>query len=199
MNLVSVTRSSPDKQGTLILMHGLGSDEQDMFGLSEVIDDRVEVICLRAPIQYGPGFAWFEIQWTEAGISVDPQQVKQSIENLWENVRAFDLSNAVIGGFSQGAMMALGTIQANPQPFAGLMMLSGRGNGYGCPRFTGEVFQAHGTYDEVISIGDAHSLRNDLQGLSDRYEYHEYPMGHSVCDAEINDLNLWLEKALKLK
>ncbi len=196
MNLVSVTRSSTDKQGTLILMHGLGSDEQDMFGLSQLIDDRVEVICLRAPIQYGPGFAWFEIQWSEAGISVDPQQVKQSIENLWGNVRSFDLTNAVIGGFSQGAMMALGTIQSNPQSFAGLMMLSGRGNGYGCPGFLGEVFQAHGTYDEVISIGDAHELRNDLLG---RHEYHEYPMGHSICDDEINDLNQWLEKVLNLK
>jgi predicted esterase len=115
MNLVSVTRVSSNVQGKMILMHGLGSDEQDMFSLAEQIDPRVEVICLRAPHIYGPGYAWFDVQWTAQGIVADPVQVKASVTGVVEYLQSINAGKLIIGGFSQGAMMALGILYKCPE------------------------------------------------------------------------------------
>jgi phospholipase/carboxylesterase len=199
MNLVSLSRASLNCQGTLVLMHGLGSDEQDMFGLAEQIDPRVEVICLRAPHVYGPGYAWFDVQWTAQGILADPAQVKSSVECVSTYLQGLNAEKLVVGGFSQGAMMALGTLQECPTILTGAALLSGREIGSTRPEFSGQVFQAHGTFDDVISIREAISLRDQLQPFGDRFQYHQYDMGHWICDEELRDLNHWLEKTLDLK
>ncbi len=180
-------------------MHGLGSDEQDMLGLAEHIDERIEIICLRAPHTYGPGFAWFDIQWTPQGITADENQIKESVKLVSEYLANLNRSNLVVGGFSQGAMMALGAVHQDPSLFSGAVLLSGRNTGAGLPSFDGRIFQAHGTFDEVISIREAHDLRQVLSEMGTKYEYREYPMGHSICDQELNDLNQWLAATLDLK
>ena len=199
MNLISVTRPATNSNETLVLMHGLGSDEQDMFGLAEQIDQRIEVVCLRAPFTYGPGYAWFDIQWTPQGIKADENQVKESVSLVTDILSNLNRPNLIVGGFSQGAMMALGAIHQNPALFKGGLLLSGRDIGAGCPSFQGKIFQGHGILDEVISIREARELNHVLTGLGTNYEYHEYGMGHSICDQELTDLNQWLAQNLDLK
>jgi phospholipase/carboxylesterase len=67
------------------------------------------------------------------------------------------------------------------------------------PNFEGAVFQGHGVHDEVISISDARNLNAQLSHFGERYEYHEYAMGHSICDEELSDLNQWIAKFLNVK
>lgn len=178
-------------------MHGLGSDEQDMFGLSRELPDFLEVHCLRAPISYGPGFSWFDIVWSPQGIRFDPAQFESHVDLVSEYARQFDPSKLVIGGFSQGAMMTVGMMYRHPDLFSGAVLLSGRGISEETPEFAGRVFHAHGTHDDVIAVEFAYGLKKPLVGLGDRYEFHEYDMGHSVCYEEIRALNDWLnsEKA----
>jgi len=198
VNFVSEVRPSPGAQCTLVLMHGLGSDEQDMLGFAEELDSRIEVICLRAPIAYGPGYAWFDIQWTLKGIQIDEQQYWNSVSHVADYLRSLERENLLIGGFSQGAMMSLGVLNQPPEIANGAVLLSGRGIIDACPDFNGSVFHAHGTLDEVIPIQEARSLRQSLQSLGDRYEYHEYQMGHGINQEEVNDLNQWLARFLVL-
>ena len=195
MNLVSAERTSPNSQGTLVMLHGLGSDEQDLFGFADLIDKRIDVICIRAPKPYGPGFAWFDIQWTSQGIQVDPEEVQESVGAVAEEISNLNKPNLIVGGFSQGAMMSLGIVNRIPENCLGAVVLSGRSMPPGPRTFTGPIFQAHGIFDDVIPIEEARELSQSLPN----HEYHEYEMGHSICEPEMDDLNRWLAKTLDLK
>jgi phospholipase/carboxylesterase len=199
MHYHSLVRNSSLPVATLVLLHGLGSDEQDMFGLAEMIDDRVEVICLRAPHSYGPGFAWFDIQWTSEGIKVDEDEYWDAVGMLAHEIVTLQKSNLIIGGFSQGAMMSLGLITKFPELAAASVLLSGRGIEKPCPEFLGRIFQGHGQFDDVIPVSEARKLSADLLALGDRYEYHEYGIGHSINDQELADLNSWFRRLLDLE
>ncbi|MEJ7606278.1 MAG: hypothetical protein WKF37_08415 [Bryobacteraceae bacterium] len=56
----------------LLLLHGVGSNEQDLMGLAEKLDPRFFVISARAPITLQRGsYAWYKIQFTAAGYDMD--------------------------------------------------------------------------------------------------------------------------------
>ena len=184
----------------MILLHGLGSDEQDMAGIAELIDPRIEVICLRAPQSYGPGYAWFDIQWTPTGIRISEDEYWESVGSLaHELLLTARQEKLILGGFSQGGMMSLGVLTKFPKLADAVVILSGRGIDSPMPNFEGAVFQGHGVHDEVISISDARNLNAQLSHFGERYEYHEYAMGHSICDEELSDLNQWIAKFLNVK
>jgi phospholipase/carboxylesterase len=199
MKYASIVREAREPKSSMVLLHGLGSDEQDMFGLAQMIDDRVEVICLRAPHSYGPGFAWFDIQWTAAGIKVDQDEYWKAVGNLAHEILTLDKPNLILGGFSQGAMMSLGVVTKFPKLASDCVLLSGRGIESPCPDFNGNIFQGHGIYDEVIPVSEARALRSNLEDMGDRYEYHEYPIGHTISEVELDDLNTWLKRILDLE
>src|SRR5262245_25714658 len=63
----------------LLLLHGIGSNEEDLMGLEPYLDERFLVISARAPHQYGwGGYAWFEIEWLPDRIAIDRTQAEQS-------------------------------------------------------------------------------------------------------------------------
>jgi phospholipase/carboxylesterase len=195
MSLVALTRETTQgAKAAFVLMHGLGSDERDMFGLATELHDEVEIICVRAPYSYGPGYAWFDIGWTPQGLNVNIDQFWESVDWIAGFLATLPKENLIVGGFSQGAMMTVGLMHRYPGLFEHAVLLSGRGINTETPEFAGQVFQAHGTFDDVIRITEADALRNTLKPLGDRYEFHEYEMGHSVCEQEIQDLNTWLSK-----
>lgn len=196
MEFVSAVRKVLEPKATLVLMHGLGSDEQDMRGLADLLHPNLEVICLRAPLRYGPGFAWFEIQWTNAGIQIDEDQYWQSVEGVAGLLQGIQTEKLLVGGFSQGAMMSVGILDRHPDLVKGAVLLSGRGISDAPCQFDGNVFQAHGAFDDVIPFDSAQILRKRFDGFGPRYEFHEYEMGHSVCQEEIDDLNRWLVRIL---
>lgn len=194
MDFVSAVRPSPNSTWTIVLMHGLGSDEQDMLGFADMLDSRFEVICLRAPISYGPGYAWFDIQWTLRGIEIDEEQYWESVAKVSNYLADLGKERLLVGGFSQGAMMALGVVTKRPEIAQGAILLSGRGLDDACPNFEGPIFHAHGAYDDVIPVRESRKLHQGLSALGERYEYHEYEMGHWISEEEVRDLNVWLSK-----
>ena len=173
-------------------MHGFGSDEQDMFGLAQVLDPAYEIICLRAPMAYGPGFAWFEIAFTPMGIDPNFEQFWDSVEKVAQIIQEEEPDRTVIGGFSQGAMMTAGLMVRHPEKFGKAVLLSGRGVGLEPGGFPGRAFQAHGTFDDVIPFRDGVQLRSELSPMAERHEFHAYELGHSICQEEVDDLNAWL-------
>lgn len=193
MNLISLTRPSdgPSK-GEFFLMHGLGSDERDMFGLAQVLSSDFDVICLRAPYEYGPGYAWFDISFGPLGIEPDYDQFWESVDVVASILSARNPATTTVGGFSQGAMMTAGLMSRYPESFSRAVLLSGRGVGLEPGGFPGRAFQAHGQFDDVIPFRDGVQLRSELSPMGDRHEFHAYEMGHSVCLEEIDDLNAWL-------
>lgn len=106
-------------------------------------------------------------------------------------------------GFSQGCAMTLMTGLRHAERLAGLVGLSGylpladkllaERNAANADT---PLFQAHGLYDPVIPIARAIASRDALQASGQPVEWHQYPMEHSVCAAELNDLNRWLLQTL---
>src|SRR4051794_21090235 len=102
-----------EKPPVLFLLHGVGSNEYDLFGLVPVLDERFLVISVRAPntLQQG-SYAWFEIRFAPQGIQVQAEQVEKSLAVLTTFIQEAtgfyggDPKRVYLMGFSQGAIMS---------------------------------------------------------------------------------------------
>src|SRR5262245_19920926 len=101
----------------LVLLHGIGANEDDLFPIGREVDPRFKVVSLRAPRPYHGGFAWFDIQFlSSARIIPDIDQAKATLADLVRWLGAAperfgtDPAQTFLLGFSQGAMMSLGVL-----------------------------------------------------------------------------------------
>ena len=125
------------KPWLLVLMHGVGSNEQDLFALSAQFPDRYYVLSLRAPHRMGPGsFAWYDFSLEPGGArSIDEAQEAASRQLITQTIEAaaqqtgIPPERTVVGGFSQGGTMALSMLLTRPE----LMLAASSGTG-GCWR-----------------------------------------------------------------
>ncbi|HYO63775.1 MAG TPA: alpha/beta fold hydrolase [Pyrinomonadaceae bacterium] len=195
----------------LLLLHGVGSNEEDLFALAPYLDKRFLVVSARAPValDYG-GFGWFRIEFTPRGMVADVEQAKKSLRLLPafvdELVGAYgaDGRRVYLMGFSQGAMMGLALTLAHPEKVAGLVAMSGR-----LPRqvlepgpdrdaLTGKpILVTHGLHDPVLPVEEGRAVRDHLAGLPVELTYREYPMGHEVSAESLRDVAAWLTKTLE--
>lgn len=187
----------------LLLLHGYGSNEEDLIGLAPYLDSRLLCVSARAPheLDFG-GFAWFAIEWEAEGVRFDYEQAMQSLQQIYELLQSLELEHApervLVAGFSQGASMALATALNQPQRVAGVAALSGvcgeeilpadRDSVRGLP-----VLMTHGRQDEVIPVAQARSSKILLEQLPIDLEYHEYDMGHAIDQACLADFKEWLD------
>jgi phospholipase/carboxylesterase len=190
----------------LVLLHGIGADENDLLPLGPLLDPRLKVVSLRAPRDYQIGYAWFQIDWGADG-SVRPHldQAKQSLADLerWlESAPArygTDPARTYLLGFSQGAMMSLGVLRTAPQLLAGVMALSGRDPEALFPMTApadavGAVplLVAHGTLDDLLPVENGRRTRAAFEGVSRDFTYREFPVGHGIAQEEILWVREWL-------
>jgi phospholipase/carboxylesterase len=194
----------------LLLLHGIGSDEEDLFGLAPYLDERFLVVSARAPValDYG-GYGWFRIEFTPGGMIADVEQAKESLAVLPgfvdELVEAYgaDGRRVYLMGFSQGAMMSLAVALTGPEKVAGVVAMSGR-----LPRQVLElepdrealagkpILVTHGLHDAVLPIDNGRAVRDYLRTQPVELTYREYPMGHEVSAESLRDVAAWLTKAL---
>jgi phospholipase/carboxylesterase len=197
----------------LLLLHGVGSNEEDLFGLAPYLDGRFLVVSVRAPValDYG-GYGWFRIDFTPRGMVADVEQAKRSlgmlpnfIDGLVDTYRA-DPRRIYLAGFSQGAMMSLALLLTRPEKVAGVVAMSGR-----LPRQVLErepdlgalagkpVLITHGLYDPVLPVEQGREARDYLKALPVELTYREYPMAHEVSAESLRDVTGWLRDVLDSK
>jgi phospholipase/carboxylesterase len=194
----------------LVLLHGVGSNEEDLFGLADHLDERFFVASVRAPLTLGPGaFGWYRIAYGPDGFIYDKDEAARGREAvarvIGELVDAYglDAGRVYLAGFSQGAIMSLGVALKYPAKIAGAVLMSGRL----LPEFAGQsatgdrlahlkVFIAHGRWDDVIPVEDGRAIRDFLAPLPLASEYREYPMGHNVTQESLADIAAWLTARL---
>ncbi len=210
--------TAPSPRAAVIWMHGLGADGYDFVDIPPLLrlpeSLAVRFVFPHAPMQpvtINGGMvmrAWYDVRHDagarrqdEAGIRASQQHIEALIAR--EKARGVTAARLVLAGFSQGGAMALHTGLRHGEPLAGIMALS-------CflplaERLAGEasaanrdtpIFLAHGTHDPVIPLARARHAHEVLAGLGYRVEWHEYPMPHSVCDAELRDIGAWLTRIL---
>ncbi|RVT77350.1 alpha/beta fold hydrolase [Flavobacterium sufflavum] len=196
-----------DKNPLLLLLHGYGSNEADLFSFASELPEEYYVISARAPydLQYG-SYAWYAINFdaNENKFS-DHEQAKlsrdliaQFIDELVANY-PIDEKQITLLGFSQGAILSHAIALSHPDKVQKVIALSGYisepifEENYKNNDFSNlKVFAAHGTVDQVIPVEWARKTKAFLDNLSVKSVYHEYPIGHGVSPQEFNDFKNWL-------
>lgn len=210
--------SGPHPRASLIILHGLGADGNDFVPIAQELDlealGPVRFVFPHAPVMpvtINNGYrmrAWYDILGTEmqgvqdeAGLRQSQKLVEELLER--EEQRGIPAERIVLAGFSQGCAMSLLAGLRYPRRLAGIAGLSGylplaqhtAAERSEANRAT-PVFLAHGTMDDIVVYPRGEASRDELRGLGQDVEWHEYPMGHSVCMEEIRDLEAWLKKVL---
>jgi phospholipase/carboxylesterase len=190
-----------DPEGALVLMHGRGVDENDLFPLLDLLDPerRLAAFTPRAPLQPAglTGNHWYLIE--RIGYP-DPESFAHTCGVLgpWLDAVAEEtgipMDRTVLGGFSQGGVMsyAMGLGAGRPVPAAiiALSSLVPIVEGWE-PDFTGRaelpVYHAHGTADPIIRVDFGRAAAELLQGKV-RLTYREHPGGHTIDPRSFEEL-----------
>lgn len=190
----------------VLLLHGRGADEADLMALESALDPRFTVVSPRAPLRFGPGFAWYGMG--QVGSPHD-ESLHSSLAQLGEfidgMVRAYNIDPGALYlvGFSQGAVMSAAVALTMPQKVQGVVMHSGYVPVESSLNFDLEgavgkpFFIAHGLYDDVIPVGFARHAREYLTGIGVSLTYQEYPIGHGISEESLDDFSEWLMRDLE--
>lgn len=197
-----------DAPWLLVLLHGVGSNEADLFGLAPAVPERFHLLSLRAPFGMGPNaFGWFTFGVHPDGRrEIDAEQEATSRPMLAEAIAAAarQLSvppeRVVVGGFSQGGIMSLSLLLTRPELMAGAMVMHSRLLPE-VARLTApaeamrgrRLWVSHGTTDPVIPVANAREIRDRVQDLPIELSYAEFPGVHELRPAELSAAMAWLD------
>jgi phospholipase/carboxylesterase len=202
----------------VIWLHGLGADGHDFEPIVPEIVHRGErawrFVFPNAPVRpvtINGGMsmrAWYDIKGLDrqaaedaAGFRDTDVQVQELIAR--EGKRGIAAQRIVLAGFSQGGAVSLYTAVRLPETLAGVMALScylPRQGSFVAERTPANnatpILMAHGQGDPVIALGLGVQSRNFLKAQGYAVEWHEYPMAHAVCAAEVADIREFLLRVL---
>lgn len=192
----------------VILLHGYGSNEADLFELAEKFPAEFLVISARAPHTLSMGqYAWYALDYSSGEAVHDIIQAEESrllLKRFIDEVSqefAVDTKRIFLIGFSQGAIMSYSVALTFPSLVRGIGALSGRLSEQIKPivnveREVGEaklaVFVAHGTLDKVLPIQHAREAKEYLEGLEVTLTYGEYAIPHTISGVLTQALIHWL-------
>jgi phospholipase/carboxylesterase len=190
----------------LVLLHGYGSNEDDLFGLVPYLDSRFTIVSLRGPHAYPPGYGWYDLEFTPNGIVRDEARIESSaalIEQCIEaavSVYQCDASQVFLLGFSQGAAMTLQLFLTRPEKLKAAVALSGHVPDVGWNARAADsaltqkpIFVGHGTADPVVPIAAGRDARAKLETLPVALTYRERPgMDHTIDGLLLTEVSEWL-------
>ncbi|MEX0874505.1 MAG: thioredoxin [Actinomycetota bacterium] len=205
MSLTTKTVRGDKAKRLLLLMHGLGSNEQDLASLAPIIDPEGHFVTIspRGPYAYGPGFAWFKIDSPGLGGPTIASSLEAIDEVIDSAVAEYSVTRdeMVTGGFSMGGAMSLiHTFRSSPHPRpAGVLVMSGFLPPEGPVEldWSGElppVLMQHGTRDPMVGIDRARATAELLKEHNVPLQFRTYPMEHSVIPDSARDAHDWLEQ-----
>ena len=210
--------TAPAPTAAIIWLHGLGADGHDFEPLVPELVARGErawrFVFPHAPIRPVtlngglPMRAWYDLKGLDrraaedlAGFWDADARVRELIAR--EASRGIPASRVVLAGFSQGGAVSLYTAPRYPERLAGVLALScylPLPDRLAAERGTANqdvpIFMAHGRDDMTLSLTFGLESRDHLRELGYRVDWHEYPMGHSVCNPEVTDIRSFLHAVL---
>ena len=199
----AVLWSTPERAGRplLVLLHGYGADEHDLFGLVQYLPQGVDVASVPAPLAAPwpmPGRSWYAIEDLE---NRDPVAITTAGRALlaWLDEHASDAAGVALLGFSQGAAVALQALRLAPERFGAIVALSGYAADGELPGDAAlresrpHVFWGRGSHDDVIPaprVDHTAQWLPDHSTLSGRV----YPgLTHSISEEELGDVRRFLD------
>ncbi len=207
----AASTKNASKAPLVIMIHGYGSHENDLFSLKDYLSPDVHYLSVRAPLSLGfGGFAWYPINFDNLGKKEsDTLKAKESRELLMRFIKEFKAEYSLVDnpnwllGFSQGAILSYSLALSYPNQFKAVMPLSGYIMKEIVPeRFQEGAFQdmslfiSHGQEDDVIPIEAPRQGLPILEQLKINHIYREYKQGHGIGPENLQDLKSWFFKEL---
>jgi phospholipase/carboxylesterase len=191
----------------LILLHGVGSNEQDLFSLADYLPKKYVVISVRAPITLGANsYGWFRIDRSSGTLKYDFKEVEASREKLVQFIAQMKKehgspeSKVYLCGFSQGAIMSYNLALTHPELISGIAAMSGRLMEEIKPLAQSKdklahlnIHISHGTGDQILPHQGALEAKAYLESLGLKPSFHSYTAGHEINREILQDLIKWLE------
>lgn len=206
--LVREPKIKTENSPLVIMLHGVGSNEKDLFSFKDQLPDNFLIISARAPFTLGPGsYAWFQVNLSTGKPVINHQQAEKSriaiiefIQQLKNNF-SFNEKQVYLLGFSQGGVMAYSVALTRPDLIKGIAVMSGRLPEEIKPLMAPKenlgqlkIFISHGINDPVLNIQYSRNAVAFLKTLGLTSEYKEYTEGHSINNAMLFDLKKWLQR-----
>ncbi|PKA84051.1 phospholipase/carboxylesterase [Ulvibacter sp. MAR_2010_11] len=196
-----------EKAPAIIMLHGFGSDENDLFSFASEIPENYHIISLKAPIAMQPyGNAWYNIYFddNDGKFSDDEQAIvsrdliSDCIDDIIEKYPV-DKNNITLLGFSQGTILSFAVALSYPEKVKNVIGLSGYINeailtkDFKNNDFSDlHVYTSHGSVDMVIPVTWARKTKPILDALGIDCTYSEFPVGHGVAPQNFFEFKNWL-------
>lgn len=195
----------------IFMLHGYGSNEEDLFSFASELPAELCIISIRAPHDLmQSSFAWYAINFdADANKWTDKEQAKASLNKIVsfidQAIAAYDLdpTNVSLLGFSQGAILSYSVALSYPNKVKNVIALSGYieedilDAQYTTKDFSHLSFYcSHGTVDQVIPVEWARKTPPLLKALNIEYQFEEFPVGHGVAPQNFFSLKTWLDKRM---
>jgi phospholipase/carboxylesterase len=191
----------------IILLHGYGSNANDLFSFADYLPNHLTIISLEAPLDtpFG-GKAWYSIHFdAEQDKWSDLKEAKKSLLDISKQLEYFinqyNLKPKDIGliGFSQGAILSWSLLLDQPNRFRRAVCMSGYINTQLLEKPLQEyqnilAYASHGTSDPTVPYDWAVSSINELNKKNPQLTFNSYPDGHNVSPENFRDLLQWLSK-----
>lgn len=199
------------KAPVLFMLHGYGSNEDDLFSFAAQLPEELCIISIRAPYKLEPyGYAWYAINFdAEKGKWSDDEQAIASREKIMlfidEACSTYQLNknNISLLGFSQGTILSYAVALSYPDKIKNVIALSGYINegilaeGYEKGNYANlDIYASHGQVDQVIPLKWAQKAPVILKKLNISHVFEEFPVGHGVAPQNFYALKDWLSTRL---
>lgn len=200
--------SLSEKAPVIIMLHGYGSDKNDLFSFASELDDKYLIVSAQAPIPMQPyGNAWYQITYEPGNkkFTNDEQAIEsrdlivQFIDEVVQNYSA-DADKVTLLGFSQGAILSYAIALSYPEKVNQVVAMSGYihhsllKEGYEHNNFSSlRVYSSHGSVDQVVPVTWDRKTKPFLEGLGIDCQYSEFPIGHGVSPDNFKEMKVWLK------
>ncbi|ELZ85024.1 phospholipase/carboxylesterase [Haloferax elongans ATCC BAA-1513] len=207
---VHVEPSEPTEEPApaVVLLHGRGSNEQDLLQIAREFPPHLHVVSLRAPDRLQGGYTWYDLDLSGGGLhqsQPNAEQFERSRDLVRESIEAaideYDLDRDRIGllGFSQGAITSLALLLDDPDDYAWVVAL----HGYLAESHAGHrpdgiadkpIFVGAGSMDQVIPASRAERAADRLEELGAGVTFQTYEVPHGVGPDELADAVEFVDK-----
>lgn len=189
------------KYPVLFTLHGKGSNESNMYGLVEELQEHFIIIGIRGNLILGQGYQYYDLKSLGHPIREQFDQAMAKLEQFIEQVSRdypIDEGRRYVLGFSQGAILAMSLALVMGDRLKGIVAL----NGY-VPEFVKteyslrgteevSVFISHGQYDPIFPVAIGHQNADYFSSRTARLMFKLYPSEHSVSPDNQRDMIQWL-------
>lgn len=196
--------------GLLILMHGVGSNENALLGLASFVPENIAVVSARSPLTMAPGaYTAFPVSFTADGPRIDAAAAEASRQRLMRFIPELQsrygvtAEQTLIAGFSQGGIMSASLALTAPGFIRGFAILSGRILPEIAPLIAPaddlkhlSALVIHGEYDDRLPYAWAEKSLGLLRQHGIQSQLLQYQMGHEITREVVDDFADWVRNVL---